>query len=41
MPAAVHTISTTRITLPELADARLERVDAGQIIPSIRTCRWC
>jgi DMSO reductase iron-sulfur subunit len=31
MPAAVHTISTTRITLPESTEAVLERVDAGQI----------
>ena len=33
MPAAGHTISTTRVTLPELADARLERVDTGRILP--------
>jgi formate dehydrogenase iron-sulfur subunit len=33
MPAAVHTLSTTRITLPETAGAPLERVDAGQIHP--------
>ena len=31
MPAAGHTVSTTRITLPEASDATLERVDAGQI----------
>ena len=34
MPAAKHTISTTRITLPEaVASAELERVDNGQIKP--------
>ena len=33
MPAAVHTISTTRITLPENTESVLERVDAGQIRP--------
>jgi len=33
MPAAVHTISTTRITLPEGHTAALERVDSGQIHP--------
>ena len=34
MPAAKHTISTTRITLPlEVATATLERVDNGQIRP--------
>ena len=33
MPSAGHTISTTRITLPEMADARLERVDTGRIQP--------
>lgn len=33
MPAAVHTISTTRITLPELGVAHLERVDYGHIRP--------
>ena len=33
MPAAVHTISTTRITLPENTKSVLERVDAGQIRP--------
>ncbi|HEY2467355.1 MAG TPA: DmsC/YnfH family molybdoenzyme membrane anchor subunit [Terracidiphilus sp.] len=31
MPAAGHTISTTRITLPPKASKRLERVDAGRI----------
>ena len=31
MPAAVHTISTTRITLPEHGAANLERVDYGHI----------
>ena len=31
LPAAVHTLSTTRITLPESAGVLLERVDAGQI----------
>jgi formate dehydrogenase iron-sulfur subunit len=33
MPAAIHTISTTRITLPENTESALERVDAGQIRP--------
>lgn len=33
MPSAVHTISTTRITLPEHTESVLERVDAGQIHP--------
>jgi formate dehydrogenase iron-sulfur subunit len=33
MPSAVHTISTTRITLPESTNSALERVDAGQIHP--------
>jgi DMSO reductase iron-sulfur subunit len=34
MPAAMHTISTTRITLPpEVATGALERVDTGQIRP--------
>ncbi len=33
MPAAVHTISTTRITLPSNPQSVLERVDAGQIRP--------
>ena len=33
MPAAVHTISTTRITLPEHGAANLERVDYGHIQP--------
>jgi formate dehydrogenase iron-sulfur subunit len=33
MPSAIHTISTTRITLPEHAASVLERVDAGQIRP--------
>jgi DMSO reductase iron-sulfur subunit len=33
MPSAVHTISTTRITLPENTESVLERVDAGQIRP--------
>jgi len=33
LPAAVHTISTTRITLPEVSDIPLERVDAGHIRP--------
>ncbi|HEY4379952.1 MAG TPA: DmsC/YnfH family molybdoenzyme membrane anchor subunit [Acidobacteriaceae bacterium] len=33
MPSAVHTISTTRITLPENTTSALERVDAGQIHP--------
>jgi DMSO reductase iron-sulfur subunit len=33
MPGAGQTISTTRITLPEMADARLERVDTGRIQP--------
>ncbi|MDE3104717.1 MAG: dimethyl sulfoxide reductase anchor subunit [Acidobacteriota bacterium] len=33
MPAAGHTISTTRITLPTAASARLERVDTGHIRP--------
>ena len=31
MPAAGHTISTTRITLPPNASTRLERVDTGRI----------
>jgi DMSO reductase iron-sulfur subunit len=31
MPPAGHTISTTRITLPEATEAKLERVDGGQI----------
>jgi formate dehydrogenase iron-sulfur subunit len=31
MPAAGHTISTTRITLPEPGTVKLERVDAGRI----------
>lgn len=33
MPAAVHTISTTRITLPETGALPLERVDVGHIQP--------
>jgi DMSO reductase iron-sulfur subunit len=33
MPAAGHTISTTRITLPPDTAASLERVDAGRIAP--------
>lgn len=33
MPSAGHTISTTRITLPENALARLERVDADTLRP--------
>jgi len=33
MPSAVHTISTTRITLPESTESVLERVDGGQIHP--------
>ena len=33
MPAAGHTISTTRITLPPDTAATLERVDAGRIAP--------
>ena len=33
MPPAGHTLSTTRITLPEKSDAVLERVDGGQIHP--------
>ena len=33
MPAAIHTVSTTRITLPENTGSALERVDAGQIHP--------
>jgi DMSO reductase iron-sulfur subunit len=33
MPAAVHTISTTRITLPDQSATVLERVDAGHIRP--------
>ena len=33
MPAAIHTISTTRITLPENTESVLERVDGGQIRP--------
>ena len=33
MPAAGHTISTTRITLPHQTAATLERVDAGRIHP--------
>lgn len=33
MPAAVHTISSTRITLPERGAANLERVDYGHIQP--------
>jgi Fe-S-cluster-containing dehydrogenase component/DMSO reductase anchor subunit len=33
LPAAIHTISTTRITLPPSSNARLERVDAGLIRP--------
>ncbi len=33
MPAAGHTISTTRITLPEAGAMRLERVDLGHIQP--------
>ncbi len=33
MPAAGHTISTTRITLPPNSAATLERVDAGRICP--------
>lgn len=33
MPSAIHTISTTRITLPEITESALERVDAGQIRP--------
>jgi len=31
LPAAIHTLSTTRITLPEVSDIPLERVDAGNI----------
>lgn len=33
MPAAGHTISTTRITLPRNSSAKLERVDTGRIYP--------
>jgi formate dehydrogenase iron-sulfur subunit len=33
MPAAGHTISTTRITLPPDTATKLERVDAGRIAP--------
>jgi formate dehydrogenase iron-sulfur subunit len=33
MPAAGHTISTTRITLPSLTTTTLERVDTGRIHP--------
>lgn len=33
MPSAVHTISTTRITLPAPTEFGLERVDSGQIRP--------
>jgi formate dehydrogenase iron-sulfur subunit len=33
MPSAGHTLSTTRITLPEATTATLERVDGGQIHP--------
>jgi len=33
MPAAGHTISTTRITLPPNTTAKLERVDVGRIQP--------
>ena len=33
MPSAIHTVSTTRITLPENTGSVLERVDAGQIHP--------
>jgi DMSO reductase iron-sulfur subunit len=33
MPSAGHTVSTTRITLPEQAAPALERVDSGQIRP--------
>ena len=33
MPSAGHTISTTRITLPENAAATLERVDMGTLSP--------
>ena len=33
MPAAGHTISTTRITLPSQSSAQLERVDTGRIRP--------
>ncbi len=33
MPAAGHTISTTRITLPPNSNAKLERVDIGRIHP--------
>jgi formate dehydrogenase iron-sulfur subunit len=33
MPAAMHTISTTRVTLPERTGPALERVDSGQIRP--------
>ena len=33
MPAAGHTISTTRITLPPDTSTKLERVDAGRIVP--------
>ena len=33
MPAAGHTISTTRITLPEAGALQLERVDIGHIQP--------
>jgi len=33
MPSAGHTVSTTRITLPEPTASALERVDSGQIRP--------
>lgn len=33
MPLASHTISTTRITLPENTTTTLERVDSGQVQP--------
>jgi len=33
LPAAIHTVSTTRITLPTRLDIPLERVDADQIRP--------
>ena len=33
MPSAGHTVSTTRVTLPEQSGPALERVDSGQIRP--------
>ncbi len=33
MPSAGHTVSTTRVTLPEQTGPALERVDSGQIRP--------